>query len=245
MILDPHRAFKEHPGGVTLDIMKEGTAYKDHLAPFKSVMQSEVSHCSGTAFRLPFRTAYQAARSKISDKATHVAEFRDILHSFVSNELESVILFLKHITSIEVRRINPEGGESVLGKVEIDRLDLTSHSSGVHRNVTLWMEDGTSTTRTWFFHNHRIDKDRAASLMSSQLGYDIEDRLALEKLTPGVDIAFPLEGPSIKGSLFTLLPLPINIPGSLFHINATFALTPDRQNLKKKQEVGDVRSREK
>ena len=67
----------------------------------------------------------------------------------------------------------------------------------------------------------------------------------LEKLTPGVDIAFPLEGPNVKGSLFTLLPLPIKIPGSLFHINAIFALTPDRQNLKKKQEVGDVRSRER
>jgi hypothetical protein len=208
-------------------------------------MQSEISHFSGTAFRLPLRSRHQAACSRIRNEATDVAELRGILQGFVANELESVILFLKHITSIEVRRIDPLGKESMLGKVEIDRLDGTHNSGQAHQTITLTMEDGKPTTRTWFFDRHHIEKDEAAQLMSSRLQYDIEDRLTQEKFTPGIDIAFPLEGKNIRGSLFTLLPLPINIPGSSFHLNATFALTPDRQNLKKKQEVGDVRSRER
>jgi hypothetical protein len=219
--------------------------YKDQLAPFRSIIPGEIEPFSGTVFRLPFRTTYQAARSRISDKPTHIAEFREILRGFVSNELESVILFLKHVTSIEVCRIDPLGMESILGKVEIDRLDVTGNSGQAHRTVTLTMEDGNTTTRTWFFYHHHVAKDKVTGLISSRLEHDIEDRLTQEKLTPGVDIAFPLQGPNIRGGLFTLLPLPINLPGSSFHLNATFALTPDRQNLKKKQEVGDRRSRER
>ncbi|KIM49917.1 hypothetical protein M413DRAFT_439046 [Hebeloma cylindrosporum] len=236
MVLDPHLAFVEHPGGISINVVEEGAMYKDQLTPFTSIMPGEISPFSGTAFRLPLRTSDQAARSRISDKATHVGELREILRGFVSNELESVILFLKHVTSIEVRRIDPLGKESILGKVEIDKLDATHDFGPEHRTITLRREDGTSTTRTW---------KEAASVISSRLEYDVEDRLALEKLTPGIDIAFPLTGPNAKGALFTLLPLPINIPGSSFHINATFALTPDRQNLKKKQEVGDLGSRER
>jgi sacsin len=245
MVLDPHRAFTKHPGGISINVVEEGAMYKDQLAPFTSIMQGEIAPFSGTAFRLPLRTSHQAARSRIRHEATDVAEVRGILQGFVANELESVILFLKHITSIEVRRIDPLGMESILGKVEIDRLDVTGNSGQAHQTVTLTMEDGNPTTRTWFFYRHHVKKDEATRLISSRLDHDIEDRLIQEKLTPGVEIAFPLQGPNIRGGLFTLLPLPINIPGSSFHLNATFALTPDRQNLKKKQEVGDRRSRER
>jgi len=245
MVLDPHRAFVEHPGGISINVIEEGATYKDQLSPFNSIIPGEIAPFSGTAFRLPFRTSQQAARSRISDKATHIEEFREILRGFVSNELESVILFLKHITSIEVRRIDPLGKTSVLGKVEIDRLDVTPNSGQAHRNITLSMDGSTPITRKWFFYHHHVEKNQATSLMSSRLKYDIEDRLTQEKLTPGVDISFPLEGQDVRGGLFTLLPLPVNIPDSKFHLNATFALTPDRQNLKKKQEVGDRRSRER
>jgi len=56
--------------------------------------------------------------------------------------------------------------------------------------------------------------------MASLLEYDIEDRLTLsqEKLTPGVDISSPLEGPNVRA---------LNTRPS------------------KKQEVGDRRSRER
>jgi len=245
MVLDPHRAFVKHSGGVSIDIVEEGATYKDQLAPFLSIIPGEIAPFFGTAFRLPLRTSQQATRSRISDKATRVAELQEILRGFVSNELESVILFLKHITSIEVRRIDPLGNVSILGKVEVDRLDVAHNSGQVQRRITLTMEDGNPTTRTWFFYHHHIEKGEATRLVSSRLEYDIGDRLTQEKLTPGVEIAFPLEGPNIRGGLFTLLPLPINLPGSSFHLNATFALTPDRQNLKKKQEVGDLRSRER
>jgi hypothetical protein len=152
MVLDPHHAFVDHPGGISINIVEEGGTYKDQLAPFMSIIPSKTVPFSGTAFRLPLRTSDQATRSKISDKATHVAELREILHGFVSNELESVILFLKHITSIEVRRIDPLGKESILGKVEIDRLDMTHNSGQAHRTITLTLEDGDYTTRTRFFY---------------------------------------------------------------------------------------------
>ena len=245
MVLDPHRAFVEHPGGISINIVEEGGAYKDQLAPFRSITQGRIVPFSGTAFRLPLRTSHQATSSRISDKATHVTELREILRGFVSKDLESVILFLKHITSIEVRRIDSLGKVSILGKVEIDKLDILHNSGHVHRTITLSTGDGTFTRRKWFFYHHHIEKDEASRLISPRLQYDVKDRLSQEKLTPGVEIAFPLEGPNVGGALFTLLPLPINLPGSLFHLNATFALTPDRQNLKKKQEVGDLRSRER
>ena len=245
MVLDPHRAFIEHPGRISINVVQEGSRYKDQLASFTSIIPGEIAPFSGTAFRLPLRTGQQATRTRISDKATYVAELREILREFVSNELESVILFLKHITSIEVRRIDPRGKQSTLGKVEIDRLDVPYDPGHVLRTIKLSTEDGTTTTRRWFFYHHHIEKNEATRLISSRLEYDIEDRLAQEKLTPGVDIAFPLEEPNIRGGLFTLLPLPITLPGSSFHLNATFALTPDRQNLKKKQEVGDRRSGER
>jgi len=245
MVLDPHRAFVNHPGGISMNIVEEGAMYKDQLAPFLSIIPGEMAPFFGTAFRLPLRTSRQATCSRISDKATHVTDLREILRGFVSKELESVILFLKHITSIEVRRIDQLGKVSILGKVEIDKLDVFHNSGHAHRIITLSTEDSTLTTRKWLFYHHHIEKNEASRLVSPRLQYDVKDRLSQEKLTPGVDIAFPLEGPNVGGALFTLLPLPINLPGSLFHMNATFALTPDRQNLKKKQEVGDLRSRER
>ncbi|KAJ3518023.1 hypothetical protein NLJ89_g129 [Agrocybe chaxingu] len=35
MVLDAHREFKEYPGGISINVVSEGHAYSDQLAPFK------------------------------------------------------------------------------------------------------------------------------------------------------------------------------------------------------------------
>ncbi|KAF8963749.1 hypothetical protein BDZ97DRAFT_1919525 [Flammula alnicola] len=244
MILDPHQEFEEHPGGVSIDVVDEGPKYQDQLAPFASVVDDVFSEFNGTIFRLPLRTANQARRSEIKDTPTSVKEIADLLKSFAMSELEQVIIFLKYITSIEVRHIDASGHQSILGKVEIEPLDPSQRLGTVSRTTTLTRHDGIQIIQKWSFHHLVVDKKDAASIISRRLGYDVEDRLATEKLTPTVDVALRLEGLMIQGRLFTLLPLPIRLPGFTLHVNAVFALTPDRQGLKNAQEVGPPESRE-
>jgi hypothetical protein len=71
--------------------------------------------------------------------------------------------------------------------------------------------------------------------MSARLEYDVGDRLAADKLSPIVELALPLDGAPIGGSLYTLLPLPIET-GFPVHVNAVFALTSESARSTKPEE---------
>lgn len=248
MILDPHHEFEvPHDGGVSIDILEEGEQYRDQLSPFNSYRpagEGVNGFYNGTAFRLPLRTEDQAKRSKIKSTPTSVEDMRKVLHDFVSNEFEEVILFLKHITTIEVIHINPSGEERCLAKVTVNSPIPSPIPSSWVRRTTVVSSNGNTTTRDWKICCVNQSKTQAKALMDLRLGYDIEDRLTKEKLSPSVDMAYPLGGPPIRGRLFTLLPFPLwtNFP---IHLNAVFALDPNRQNLKNIQEVGSGTSRER
>src|SRR6266542_5657876 len=109
MILDPHHRFDEHPGGMSIDIVNEGANYHDQLKPFSGFMGGEFLPVSGTIFRLPLRTEKQAKASKIKDTPTSVEEIRTLLYEFCNTELEQVVLFLKHITRIEICHVDANG----------------------------------------------------------------------------------------------------------------------------------------
>jgi hypothetical protein len=245
MILDPHNEFKAFPGGISIDIIDEGPIYQDQLAPFISITKDPYKFYQGTIFRLPLRTKDQAIRSRIKNVAAAPSEIKQLLEGFGQDELEEAILFLKNISTIEIRHISSGGQEYFIGRATIDQRNASSESSALFtRQVNCEGSAGNLHTRTWRFSTCLTDKSTAANILSKRLGYNIGDELNKEKLVANVELAIPLGGPSIQGRLFTLLPLPIKT-GFPLHFNAVFALTPDRQSLKNVEEGGLPESRER
>ena len=243
MILDPHNEFEAFPGGISIDIIDEGPDYQDQLAPFIPITKDPYKFYHGTIFRLPLRTKDQAIRSRIKNEATSPYEIRQLLEGFGHNELEEAILFLKNISTIEIRHISSSGQEYFIGRATIDQRDISAGALST-RQVICEASNGNLYSRIWRFSTCLTDKSTAAQIMSKRLDYNIGDELNKEKLVANVELAMPLSGPSIQGRLFTLLPLPIKT-GFPLHFNAVFALTPDRQGLKNVEEAGLPESRER
>ena len=100
----------------------------------------------------------------------------------------------------------------------------------------------------WLYVHCANNLDDLARALASKLGYSddedvvhMRDRLERDKFVPNVGVAFPLEQTGVVGRLYTSLPLPITT-GLPFHVNAAFALTPDRQSLANPDEPGDANS---
>jgi len=243
MILDPHREFEAFPGGIEIDIINEGRDYQDQLAPFIPIIKDPSRFYLGTIFRLPLRTKAQAIRSRIKNEATAASEIKELLESFGQDELEEAILFLKNVSTIEIRHTSSSGEEYLIGRVTIDERKAST-SVLFARQVNCEAPVGELRSRKWRFSTCQLDKSTAAQIMFERLGYNTGDELNKEKLVANVELAIPLGGPSIQGRLFTLLPLPIKT-GFPLHFNAVFALTPDRQSLKNVEEAGLPESRER
>lgn len=244
MILDPHHRFQEHPGGISIDVTSEGIHYLDQLEPFRDIVGDVFAKYSGTVFRLPLRTVKQAERSKIKTTHTSVEQIKAILHNFCDRELEEVIIFLKHITKIEIHHIDPDGSKKLIGRVSIEDIPPSyTIAEGIYfRRTVLQAVSGLSET-DWCYRTLQIDRRQANEILSERLGYDVGTSLTSDKLVPLVELSFPTNC-KITGSLYTLLPLPIRTHFPQ-HLNAVFALTPDRQSLKNIEEVGTVESRER
>jgi len=243
MVLDPHHRFREHPGGLSINVVDEGHLFQDQLMPFAAAVGDPLQPFHGTAFRLPLRTAYQAQHSRIKNSTTSIDEIRELIQSFGTNELEDVILFLKHIKTIVIKHINASGEERLVGCVSIDQ--WPSVAIGPFGRCTTWKADTSDPrTRTWSFRQVHHSRSEANATMKKHLGYEMGDLLSIDKLTPTMEVAIPLDGAPIRGSLFTLLPLPVKT-GFPLHLNAVFALTPDRQSLKNLEEIGTPSSRER
>ena len=229
-------------GSLSISLTKDPD-YQDQLAPFVRITKDPYNFYQGTIFRLPLRTKDQAIRSRIKNETTAPSEIRQLLEGFGQNELEEAILFLKNISTIEIRHISSSGQEYFIGRATIDKRN-TNSSTLFTRQVTCEASAGNLRSRTWRFSTCLTDKSTTAQIMSEKLDYNIGDELNKEKLVANVELAIPLGGPSIQGRLFTLLPLPIKT-GFPLHFNAVFALTPDRQNLKNVEEAGLPESRER
>ena len=193
MVLDPHHRFQEHPGGMDINIIAEGPSFSDQLVAFSSVNSDHpFERFNGTAFRLPLHTTMQAQHSKIKETETTVDEIRDLLQSFGAIQLESVILFLRHITEIEIRHIDKFGQGNLLGRVSIT--EFPAMSSNFTRTTTLVKPDDSVHIREWSLQTAAHGKEEANRLMSARLDYSIGDRLTADKLSPIVELAMPLDG---------------------------------------------------
>jgi hypothetical protein len=162
MILDPHNEFEAFPGGISIDIIDEGPVYQDQLTPFIPITKDPDPYkfYQGTIFRYPLRTKDQAIHSRIKNEATSSSEIRQLLGGFGHNELEEAILFLKIISTIEIRHISSSGRESFIGRATIHQRNTSS--SMFTRQVNCEASKGNMRSRKWRFSTYLTDKSTAA-----------------------------------------------------------------------------------
>ncbi|TFK63721.1 hypothetical protein BDN72DRAFT_963728 [Pluteus cervinus] len=252
-IFDPHEDF-QHPldGGFFINTIEEAEKFVDHITAFQAAEVIPHKAYDGTAIRLPLRNDCQAKRSKIRSTAFSADYIRSLFTNFVDRELAIVLLFLKHIRSVELREIEANGTVKVIGRVEISgaegslRSDLSVGQRSFRCQTIFQGLDGKPQTRHWRIIHHLIGRSEACGILSPRLEYspdELKDTLQKEKLIPHVGLAMPLDSSGIDGPLFTLLPLPIR-PGLPLCLHGTFSLTSDRQHLKNNDDKASKQHRE-
>ncbi len=220
----------------------------DHLSAFNlDLLHPEYSpgcHLEASIIRLPLRQ--DGSLSDISQRVLTCDEIGQLLTDFVSQEIQISLLFLSHISVIEVREISEEGIRCI-GQVGIDRPSptVTAQDDGAQIvTSTLSVHFGPSPAETqvqqWQTLRVAPPTERVVSRLTERLGYDAVPFMEKEKLSATVALALPIPlqpGPESSGRLFTFLPLPLPT-GFPLHIHALFALTQARQNLWNGSEQG-------
>jgi sacsin len=199
---------------------------------------------SKTIIRLPLRTTAGAARSLIKKNSVEPSKIRQLFDDFIKEEIDIVLLFLTHISSIEMYEVDDQG-ITRLASVEL----VKSASDSQDANTTTYRSNVKVTTdilgcvsQSWRVLCASYPDSEAATILSERLGYDVDPALKRQKLVPNIAIAMPLPLPSStpSGRLYTYLPLPLST-GFRCHIHGLFALTPDRQHLRNGEETGVVK----
>ncbi|KAJ7578057.1 hypothetical protein C8J56DRAFT_869498 [Mycena floridula] len=251
VIFDPHEQFAPpFTGGCRTSFVNKGAQYDDQLSAFQvpGVIDFVAdAPFKGTIVRLALRTPDQAAKSRIKRSAVVAESMHDYFVKFIAEELELAMLFLKNITSIQLKEVTSEGDIIDLAEVQIQDPEIARKRSFIRGADTIRSEtfkcpiifrsQERAMTTTWRIFHSIQSREEAARVMGARLSYSVEERLLEDKLFAHVALAFPLDGPRIDGRLFTLLPLPIPTDFPL-HIHSIFALTPDRQSLRNRAEKG-------
>ncbi|KAG8963295.1 hypothetical protein FRC03_003175 [Tulasnella sp. 419] len=249
VILDPHRRMSDN-GGILLDT---GPAFD----PFFSVLGGRDPH-ETTIIRLPIRTQSLAETSEIKQDPLSPDNIKEWFNKFIATELKVGLLFLKHITSIELQEVGDDGVVRPIAMVQIREADehiraIRSRFKGradgqESYQLTIEMFNGNEKLEetTWMVTQFVDNYAKVEQQMSEKLGYQAGSKMRKDKLLPHVGLAIPFSADGIikcQGKLFTLLPLPIATKFPL-HIHSVFALMSDRQRLRNPQERGDAGSRE-
>ncbi|KAG9048531.1 hypothetical protein FS837_012661 [Tulasnella sp. UAMH 9824] len=267
LILDPHKNIKSSSGCIAFSTRHSGTesdreTYTAHFEGFKGILSPDSDTFDGTAIRLPLRLP--SSKSRINPTPMSVEAVRELFDSFIKNDLPEVMLFLKHVTSIELSEISSDGTLTVYAIVQINNADeiigersrsrgRSTHAETSHYELEVSMKSdpdsptSTSYTRRWII-THYVDSFSIASdAMAKRLDQvenpdRVEAMMIADKLFPHVALAFPVPNATVSpietfsGRLFTLLPLPI-ITHFPLHIHATLSLTSSRQNLRNADET--------
>ena len=158
-------------------------------------------------------------------------------------------LFLKSVTSIELRVITRDNQELLIGRVKIEDTSgpagLRSFARGSDAREATFRcrvaaSSGSIVSKTWRIYHSVLDSEITSQIMSERLPShtNVGDLLKNDKLFSHVGLAFPLRDASpLKGRLFTLLPLPVYTDFPV-HLHGILALTQDRQSLRNKEETG-------
>ncbi|KAF8646150.1 hypothetical protein AX16_007382 [Volvariella volvacea WC 439] len=247
-ITDPHVRFPHALNGGGYFSLREGDGliYPDHFEAFSGAgVHPTMPYIDKTIVRLPLRTPDQAKRSEICNISTSPQSIRDLFQDFIDNELEIVLLFLKHVRTIYFEEIGEDGIPKFLAKASVEEISDTRLLSKEtdHTSETFLVNYATSKVIShceraiWRMYRQAYTRSYASKVLSSKLPHskeELEEEMKHEKLTADVGMAYKIFPPSTTtGRLFTLLPLPKSISlGTHIHVDCNFALTSDRQHLK-------------
>lgn len=261
-IFDPHRRIvagaspEQHGCAWRLD-STIWSSYADFLFPFQEFgLETGTLAFSGSLFRLPLRTARQAATSEICEQPFTALDFEAIVQ-MLSEQVGEVLLFLKNVQDIEVTRIDESGHSHLvlaahtLNRDEVDKARdrlRQKLSVGHAKLLTSLAEPNSRSVVSEFEHHIQVSRGSDPEqlhkyLVVHGLYSDAEGELSRcarkmfemnEKAVPLAGAAARLDRVSGEGPprrLFCTLPLPISSPVSSFHVNGFFDLQADRQGL--------------
>lgn len=108
LILDPHEWWSGEigkPGGPRWDVVQnvDSIEIQNHLVTFRQFGLDPRQPLDQTIIRIPFRTAAQAAESKLFQREITIQEIRQALEEFGQEIKEGGLLFLKHIQKVTIR----------------------------------------------------------------------------------------------------------------------------------------------
>ena len=217
--------------------------FKDQFSPFCGLFQCDVfsktNYFDGTLFRLPFRTAQTARKSKVSQEV-YLKERIDKVVKMVCNKASTMLMFLYNIKSISLYELRQQKAMECLLHVERGQ----TQPEAVTPLFQLFKSNNLASTncqvRKFFI---RSVKSENYWMVISSLGSSksLEMAQSLEGLQRGLcpfgEIAIKLDPILLSpcksvGSLFCFMPVPIK---SNFHflINGYFDISRDRRSLKK------------
>ncbi|TVY34994.1 Sacsin [Lachnellula subtilissima] len=241
LILDPHHEWSEgeRKGGPIYNFVQdhEDLAIKNTMAAYQRVMGQFDRPLEGTIIRIPLRNPAQVLKSKISPRTTTVQEMTEILKTFADDFANHGLLFMRKVEKLELG----SSGTSIVIEM-IDGEAIRSHKSKVNDAVKCVLKDPNYS----FDHSFQVCIKTESATESKQRAFivhhcingglmdgSLRDWAATENLLPWVAVAAPLLTEStetINGSLFTVLPLPIESRQPV-HIHGMFSLSPDRARL--------------
>jgi hypothetical protein len=234
VVFDPEHKFTDQ-GGLRISLHDGSLDLSDQLAAFSSCVAENTKDLDGTVFRLPLRIeeTLDGLGPPVSPDMVH-----QLMRDF-EDELRVVLLFLKHMSSVELRVVDDHGTQ-IVASARVQRGDSQLQPTEPRLRTAPCMVETTSANstliRSWLLFDYAADVQDVTAAVSTRLGSDARSVLQVQKLAPDMSLAFCLEE-SVDGQLFTYLPLPIrtSFPS---HIHGLFALTPDRQHLSNADETG-------
>uniref|UniRef100_A0A674GZN5 Sacsin/Nov domain-containing protein n=1 Tax=Taeniopygia guttata TaxID=59729 RepID=A0A674GZN5_TAEGU len=188
----------------------------------------------GVLFRLPLRTAAEAAKSRVSDMVVRDQDLKD-MEETLAKEGEDLVLFLRHVNTIIFSEIPPAGKELVQ-KLRVST-KVTEEDAKLRQDFQARLSkavDGNSPTSFSYTMKVKNSMAKTTSLwrVVAQIGVQggAEESPVLKWLPYGA-VAARLEPLNrVTGRAFCTLPLPL-ITGLPVHINANFSVDAARCSL--------------
>ncbi|KAM3923090.1 sacsin-like [Leptodactylus fuscus] len=241
-ILDPQENIF-HRGGCLWNIEKKdkfSEDLKDQFEPFKSVLEPlglgswekilNAGYFKGTLFCFPFRLC----PSEISDNLYSAERVEELFESFMKDS-NIALLFLRHVTSITLKKIGKDGIVKTLLAVNVSSKTLLDNELAGVSIQTL------SKVISLRYMDNEEEESEWLVTTSNDLGklYPELSELSIKLCNkPVLDLAYPLSKQKMDlfgGRLNCILPLPDkeeNQTGLPCLINGCFDLTDDRRSLK-------------
>ncbi|EAU81693.2 hypothetical protein CC1G_02709 [Coprinopsis cinerea okayama7 len=223
--------------GLVLQLDGDVTETIDHFRPFGHFMGEDWrgGAFDGTVIRLPFRRYV----GEIQDRVVTPQEIEDLMLDFINDEFNISMLFLQHLRSIALYKIDDSGTITELGSCNITPKPIADK---VFKKTVAITKSGMDVEEEWLVILSEFSEKEAFEALLSRVKTELDPRiLQKHKLRPDVGIAYPLHKTTNSiGYLFTYLRLPL-ATGFPAHVHAFFALTPSRQNLRNPGDNGIVK----